>query len=148
MKKTLPFIGACIFSAVALAQSAPQDPSKTQATSACLATKAFQSHHLFGAWRIELPGTRQTGRITLRRHPEFSESLRGELRYGATESIASGDIEDGELNLDESSNRVSITATWTGKLVEGSCGREIRGEWHDVEKDVRSPFVLRREAGW
>lgn len=148
MRKNILFISACVFSAVAMAQSTPQDPSKVQSVSACLAPKAFQSHHLFGAWRIELPGTKQTGRMTLRRHPEFSESLRGELRYGNTESIASGDIEEGELNLDESSNRISITATWTGKLVEGSCGKEIRGEWHDVEKDVRSPFVLRREAGW
>ncbi|MBY4594502.1 hypothetical protein [Ottowia caeni] len=148
MRKTILFIGTGIIAATAMAQSPPLDPLKAQSASACLAPKAFQSHHLFGAWRFELPGTKQTGRMTLRRHPEFSESLRGELRYGSTESIASGDIEEGELNLDESSNRVSITATWTGKIVEGSCGKEIRGEWHDVEKDVRSPFVLRREAGW
>ncbi len=149
MKRSfLLFFGSCVLSGMALAQSEPQDSSKVQAASACLAPKAFQSHHLFGAWRIELPATKQTGRITLRRHPEFSESLRGELRYGSTEAIASGDIEDGELNLDESSNRISITATWTGKLVESSCGKEIRGEWHDVEKDIRSPFVLRRESGW
>lgn len=148
MKMRIFFIGACVFATTAMAQSAPTSPPKDEAVSACLAPKAFQSHHLFGAWRIELPGTKQTGRITLRRHPEFSESLRGELRYGSTESIASGDIEEGEFNLDESSDRISITATWTGKLVEGSCGKEIRGEWHDVEKDVRSPFVLRREAGW
>lgn len=86
--------------------------------------------------------------MLLRQHPEFSESLRGELSYGTTNSIASGDLEGGEVNLDESSNRINMTATWTGHLVPSSCGKEIRGEWQDLTKNTRSAFVLRRESGW
>ena len=150
MRNTLLLLAACALSSAGVAQDTPA-PSPTSASSApasCPPPASYKAPHLYGNWKIELSATGQTGRMTLRRHPEFTESLRGELRYGSTQSIASGDIEEGEFNLDESSDRIQLTATWTGKLVESSCGKEIRGEWHDLDKDVRSPFVLRREAGW
>lgn len=154
MKHALPYRSA--FSIIVMALAAvvltfpalAQDASKPSATPTCPPTKSFQTPQLYGAWKIELGATGQTGRLMLRQHPEFTESLRGELSYGPTKSIASGDLEEGELNLDESSDKVSLTATWTGKLVESSCGKEIRGEWHDLAKNISSPFVLRREAGW
>ena len=144
MKKALLFAVSWALSGLVIAQ----ETSKPTTAPLCPPTRSFQAPQLYGAWKIELIANGQTGRLILRQHPEFSESLRAELSYGKTTSIASGDIEEGELNLDESSDRISITATWTGKLVESSCGKEIRGEWHDVAKNISSPFVLRREAGW
>lgn len=144
MKKALLLTLAAGLWAPAFAQDTP----KSVAGSTCPSPQSFQPTHLYGSWRIELTANGQTGRLTLRQHPEFTESLRGELSYGSTKSIASGDLEEGELNLDESNDRISMTATWTGKLVPSSCGKEIRGEWHDLTKDTRSPFILRRESGW
>ena len=57
---------------------------------------------LYGAWEVELTQLGQRGRLLLRQHPEFRESLRGEFSYGGQASIASGDVEGGEVNLDES----------------------------------------------
>jgi hypothetical protein len=40
---------------------------------------------------------------------------------------------------------VRIAAAWVGELVEGSCGREVRGTWTiDGEKSGR-PFILRKQ---
>lgn len=145
MRNTI-FLLACasVLTANVHAQATPEAPAAQR----CPLPQSFKAPHLYGAWRIELTAKGQKGRLVLRQHPEFTESLRGELSYGTTTSIASGDLEEGELNLDESSDRVSMTATWTGKLVPTSCGKEIRGEWHDLQKDTRSPFILRRESGW
>lgn len=145
MRNTLSLLLACILPTLALGQESEKPASAVQR---CAPAKSFKAPQLYGAWRIELPAVKQTGTMTLRQHPEFTESLRGELRYGDTQSIASGDLEEGEFNLDESSDRIGITAIWTGKLVESSCGREIRGEWQDSRKGTTSPFVLRRESGW
>ena len=89
--------------------------------------------------------------MQLRQHPDFAASLRGELDYGGAHAIASGDLEDGELNLDESRDGKSLYAFWTGQLVPARCGREIRGTWEQVPKAgqpaLKSPFVLRRVDG-
>ena len=45
-----------------------------------------------------------------------------------------GDLEDGVLILDESSDRVSITGTWNAEMVEGSCGTAFTGLWRDTSK--------------
>jgi hypothetical protein len=68
-------------------------------------------------------------------------------------SCTAGDIEAGTLLLDESSNGINLTASWDGRIVEGSCGRSIQGVWKDLSNaalpdapDV--PFVLTLQRGW
>ena len=104
---------------------------------------------LYGVWDVELPEARQRGTLLLKAHPEFSESLRGEFSLGGQHSIASGDIEAGELNLDESRDGKTLHAFWSGRLVSSACGREIRGTWQPVPQEgkpegAESSFVLRR----
>ena len=53
-------------------------------------------------------------------------------------------MQDGHLDLDESSDGKTMTGTWSGQIVPQQCGREIRGEWQDLEREAKSPFVLRR----
>ena len=117
----------------------------------CPDVTQLRSAQLYGTWELEMAATGQRGQLTLRQHPEFTESLRGELRYGAQRSIASGDVEAGEFNLDESLDGKSLYAFWSGQLTPAKCGAEIRGTWqtlpHDGKPSVESPFVLRRE-GW
>ena len=122
---------------------------------ACPDLDRWQAERLHGTWRIELPALGLHGQLLLRRHPEFSASLRGELDYGGQRAIASGDLEGGELNLDESRDGKSLHAFWTGQLVPHTCGQEIRGTWQTVPRpgqpEQESAFVLRRmadHAGW
>jgi hypothetical protein len=62
-------------------------------------------------------------------------------------------MEAGTLLLDESSNGTSLTASWDGQVVEGSCGRTIRGVWKDLSNEAPPdapdvPFVLTQQRGW
>ncbi len=126
-------------------------PAPRAANPACPDLARWGAPQLYGSWELELPALGQRGTLLLRQHPDFAASLRGELTYGGARSIASGDIEDGELNLDESRDGKSLHAFWTGQLVPATCGREIRGTWEQVphagQPALKSPFVLRRVGG-
>lgn len=118
----------------------------------CADVGALGAGQLYGSWEVELPQAGLRGRLTLRQHPEFSASLRGEFDYGGQHSIASGDVEGGEFNLDESRDGKSLYAFWSGQLVPAACGAEIRGRWEPVAKPGKatpasSDFILRRSAG-
>ena len=58
--------------------------------------------------------------------------------------LLAGDVDDGELTLEESVNGQNISATWLGDVVEGSCGREIRGTWKAEGQAAWRGFVLRK----
>ena len=124
--------------------------------SACPAAAEMDHQHLQGRWRAELqatpPGSSHTVvTLQLGPHPELSQSVRGTaLRQGITSQV-SGDVDAGELNLEESTNGTSISATWTGRVVDGSCGKEIQGTWNNANPTPTAPsapFVLRRQAAW
>lgn len=149
---------ACLLSGCAGSGPAPADPARAVAdrvNPACPDLEHWDARRLYGAWEVELPALGQRGRLLLRQHPEFSASLRGEFHYGGQDSIASGDLEGGELNLDESQDGKSLHAFWTGQLVPAACGREIRGTWQRLAREgvpaAESTFVLRRANsghGW
>ena len=155
---TLVLIAACALSACAAgpngskaaAPLAPAVPALA-VNPACPDLAHWGARQLYGSWAVELTALGQRGTLLLRQHPDFAASLRGELTYGGARSIASGDIEDGELNLDESRDGKSLHAFWTGQLVPATCGREIRGTWEQVphagQPALKSPFVLRRVGG-
>ena len=145
---------AALFTACAGSGSAvsPGTGDSAAAGSAdCPDVKTLSPAQLYGTWELELTATQQRGQLTLRQHPEFNESLRGEFRYGNQRSIASGDVEGGEFNLDESVDGKRLYAFWSGQLTPARCGAEIRGTWQTLPQDGKpaqeSPFVLRR-AGW
>ncbi len=68
--------------------------------------------------------------------------------------LVSGDVDAGELTLEESINGTNISATWIGQVVAGSCGKEIRGTWNNAPPSpsapsaAPTPFVLRKQVGW
>ena len=115
---------------------------------ACPELHRWGARQLYGRWSVELTELGQRGELVLRQHPEFLESLRGEFVIDGQISIASGDVDQGEFNLDESRDGKSLFAFWNGQLVPASCGREIRGTWQQLPKPgqsaLESPFVLRR----
>jgi hypothetical protein len=100
---------------------------------------------LLGTWQAELPGDWDTATLRLARHPEYGDSFRGTLERGSRVSQVAGDFGEGEFTLEESADGKRIAAAWVGEVVEGSCGREIRGTWTRDGEAQGGPFVLRRK---
>ena len=106
---------------------------------------------LQGVWHTDLPGHGGVTVLRLGQHPELAGSVRGTLeRAGQTAQVV-GDVHQGELTLEESLDGKRISATWLGDVVEGQCGKEIRGQWSenaaaDDALEVSVPFVLRKQA--
>lgn len=125
--------------------------------------KAAQLHGLW-AVRFDNPPAGLPARATmlLERHAEFAESLAGivsrdlgaaagskPIAGHAAKAALAGDLEGGMLLLDESSDNVSITGTWNGEMVEGSCGKAFKGTWKDTSSSAPDnapdvPFTLTR----
>jgi hypothetical protein len=118
--------------------------TKTAAAPTCQDVAKMTPRMLYGEWRLRLPQAGLSGRMRLSQHPEFSESLRGHIEYGAVKAIASGDLSAGNFDLDESSDGKRMTATWSGRLTPSGCGNEIRGTWTELDTSRRSDFVLTR----
>lgn len=112
---------------------------------ACPHASEVKQDHLLGLWRAEFEGLAQGATLLLEKHPMFALSLRGAINRNGERAQLAGDVEDGEVTLEESANGSNISAVWLGDVVEGSCGREIRGAWK-AEGDARQfQFVLRKQ---
>jgi hypothetical protein len=117
---------------------------------ACPTVAAMSHQHLQGRWRAELPGG-DVALLQLNAHPDLTESVRGTVQRGGATAQVSGDVDGGDLTLEESINGKNISATWTGQVVDGSCGKEIHGTWNNANPTpsaASGPFVLRKQAGW
>ena len=101
--------------------------------------------HLLGLWRAEFTGQGHVGTLLLQRHALYAQSVSGTINRNGERSKLAGDVEDGEFTLEESADGIHIAATWLGEVVEGSCGREIRGTWKAEGDGQTYPFVLRKE---
>ena len=144
--------------------------AKNDVKKECLPAKFMKAGQLFGLWTVRFtnPPAGMPARATMRleRHAEFADSLAGvvnrELNAGAGSNPASpghaaraalaGDLEDGMLLLDESSDNVSITGTWNAEMVEGSCGNAFQGIWKDTSSSAPDnacgrPFTLTKTPG-
>ena len=156
-RHTPPWVAVCAFvfiaaSACPTSAQAQEDP---KSTAACPTAAETDHRHLQGRWRAELAATGSapaaTALLQLGPHPELAQSVRGSVQRGGATAQVSGDVDDGDLTLEESDNGTTISATWIGRVVDGSCGKEIRGTWnnaHPTPTTPSAPFVLRRQAGW
>ncbi|OYY34347.1 MAG: hypothetical protein B7X65_16005 [Polaromonas sp. 39-63-25] len=148
-------------------QSGPASPA---VAASCPPVQQFKPAQIHGTWRARFTpapaGLPADATLQLQRHAEFSESVAGFVNrelaptagkpaqggHAARAQLA-GDLEDGYLTLDESSNGISITGAWNGKMVEGTCGRKITGTWKDMSSSAPPdapdvPFTLERLSGW
>jgi hypothetical protein len=129
---------------------------------------------MYGLWQVTFTnppaGLPLTATLMLEKHEEFGDSVQGvvtralpakssgnatgNIKDGhAARAAVAGDVEDGFVILDESSNNISISGTWNGQIVEGSCGREITGVWKDTSGSAATDapdvtFRMRRPSGW
>ena len=119
-------------------------PAFAQAAACPHASEVGQAQML-GLWRAELEGAGHVGTLLLEKHAHYAESLSGWINRNGERRQVAGDVEDGEFTLEESADGVRISAAWIGELVEGSCGKEVRGTWTiDGEKSGKG-FVLRKD---
>ena len=153
-------IASCAHINWATAQNSPENEPKT----ACLSAKTIKAPQLYGIWQVTFAnppaGLPKTAVMLLEKHEEFSDSLAGIVSrdpvtaagHTAKAKLA-GDLEDGFVILDESSNNISITGTWNGQLVEASCGREVKGVWKDTSASAlpdapEVPFTMTKRPAW
>jgi hypothetical protein len=99
---------------------------------------------MLGLWRAEYDGGVPAGTLWFEPHPEYAESFSGSINRDGDRRRLAGDIEAGEFTLEESADGVHIAATWLGDVVDGSCGREIRGTWTAEGAPAGRSFVLRK----
>lgn len=148
---TLILIAASAYGVSARGQNHSNLPAPA-VSSACPQASEMDHRHLQGVWHADLPGHGGATVLRLGQHPELAGSVRGTLeRAGRTAQVV-GDVHAGELTLEESMDGKRISATWLGEVVEGQCGKEIRGQWMtpgaDGAADTSIAFVLRKQAVW
>lgn len=117
-------------------------------TSNCPAPAEMQPVHLYGLWQAEFGNKQQGAMVRLGRHPEWPGNVRGEADRAGAKTWVAGDVDQGELMLDESSDGQLISATWFGQVASYSCGKEIQGTWTDTINNLSTSFVLRKQPGW
>ena len=141
---TLLLIATCAIPIRATAQN----DLKTPATDNCPTPEEIQPIHLYGLWQAEFGNKRQSVSVHLGRHAEWPGSVRGEVDRAGVKTLVAGDVDQGELMLDESNDGQQISATWFGLMATHSCGKEIQGTWTDTINNISTPFVLRKQPGW
>ena len=151
-----------------------QNSTNTSGKPACTAAKDIRAPQMYGLWQVTFTnpprGLPASATLMLEKHEEFGDSVQGVVTRTLTakssgnaignikdghagRAAIAGDVEDGFVILDESSNNISISGTWNGQIVEGSCGREITGLWKDTSASAPAdapdvPFRLRRPSRW
>ena len=165
LKFAIFFIAACAICTRANGQNDLQKSAPGSAAASCPPAKLLKAAQIHGQWRVSFrlapAGLPATATLMLERHAQFSESVAGIVSrhlaapapgHAARAQLA-GDLEDGFLTLDESSNGINITGTWNAEVVEGSCGRSIRGSWKDTSSSAppdapEIAFTMEKLAGW
>jgi len=140
----------------ATAQSRPTPPA-----AACAEPADMTPAHLYGLWQLTLwpldgretePQSR--GAVLFERHPDYPGSVRGHIRRDTAgndvQAQVSGDVVDGEFNLDESADGVTMEAVWAGAPL--ACGQVLRGIRRPAEGSATGQpslyFRLDKTPGW
>ena len=99
---------------------------------------------LLGRWTATMDGQPGPIQLQLAPHPEWNGTVKGSIARPAGRSVVVGDVNQGKLTMEESADGKKVSGTWLGDVVDGSCAREIRGDWLD-DKDNSIPFVMRKQ---
>jgi hypothetical protein len=149
----LALLAGCLVWTGAMAQKKPDSvaPSATLATPvACpIGADTLSMQALYGHWEVtfDISGGHNVASVVLHQHPDYEGGGRGTITRAGLVAQLAGDIgDDGLLTLDESQDAVAISATWSGDLQAGSCGKEFKGIWRNTRDDSTLDFVLRKTA--
>jgi hypothetical protein len=119
--------------------------ARAWAQDACPHASEVGQAQMLGLWRAELEGQGHAGMLLLEKHALYAESFSGTINRNGDRRQVAGDVDDGDFTLEESADGTRIAATWTGEVVEGSCGREVRGTWKVEGENTSRAFVLRKQ---
>ena len=112
---------------------------------ACPTAQQMEQSELLGRWNVQMDGEPGPITIDLGPHPEWDGTVKGSITRPGFQSIVVGDVNKGELTMEESRDGKSVSGNWYGTVAEGSCARIIRGEW--AGSDDRSlKFTMRKSA--
>ena len=152
----LRLFGALLLACATTAHSAePVSPPTAAAASAdCNEAAPMPVEQLLGLWQLTLwpeAGSADQpvsqGAVLFEPHPEYPGSVRGRLKRSGPgndlQALLSGDVVNGEFNLDESDDGVRMTAVWVG--TPQACGRRLQGVRDAVQTDGAADTVLRFE---
>ena len=134
-----------MISLAALVSACAQTPVRPN----CPTAAQMEQPELLGRWSVEMsnaaemPSQRGPIIIDLRPHPEWDGTVKGQVHRPGYSAIIVGDVNKGELTMEESRDGKSVSGNWAGTVVENSCAREIRGEWMDSD-DRTANFVMRK----
>lgn len=125
-------------------------PLETGATTTlpCLSAREVSHAHLLGLWRASFDGNAPTATLLLESSRDHADSYSGGVNRNGRQSRVAGDLDEGQFTLEESDDGQRISATWLGEVVEGQCGREIRGTWTPADGSRVLSFVLRKQPSW
>ncbi len=98
---------------------------------ACPTAAQMDQPELLGRWQAEVAGAEGPIVLELGPHPEWEGNVKGHILRPGSRSTVVGEVSEGQLLLEESLDESRISGQWHGDVVQGSCGREIRGEWTD-----------------
>lgn len=134
--------------APATAQAAPKAARAATALphAPCPGDEEMKDSQLQGEWTGTVEGQSQPVRLQLGPHPQWKGNVKGTIARGADTRPMVGDVADDHITLEESADGKRITATWLGDVVEGSCAREIRGNFIEGDDAAPRSFVLRKLA--
>jgi hypothetical protein len=126
------------------------DPATSPATppAQCNDEVPMPVEQLVGLWQLSLWPDKASrdeadsqGAVLFEPHPEYPGSVRGRLKRTGPgndlQALLSGDVVNGEFNLDESDDGVRMSATWVGTPFD--CGTRLRG--------VREPAEAMNDTG-
>ena len=145
-----------------------QNITEKEPQTVCLSAKSIKAPQLYGIWQVTFTnppaGLPKTAVMLLKKHEEFADSLSGivsrdvgptaaSTQGHAAKAALAGDVEDGFVILDESSNNISISGTWNGQLIEAGCGRVVEGMWKDTSASAPPDapdvaFTMVRRPSW
>jgi hypothetical protein len=104
-----------------------------------------EAKQMFGQWQAEFEDKGPGASVRLEAHPEFAGNFRGSVERNGERRQIAGDIDDGDLTLEETADGVHIAAIWVGEVADGSCGKEVRGSWKAEGSDASRAFILRKQ---
>lgn len=111
---------------------------------ACPKPAELQATDLLGLWRARFDDGGPGATLLLEPNPRWPGSLAGAINRNGERARLAGDLDEGELTLEESADGRRIDAAWIGQVAPGSCGREIRGHWTAEGAPSGRAFVLTR----
>ena len=132
-KNALVYIAACAFM------------TSASAAKPCASDEPMTDKQLQGVWTGKIEGQSNNVRLVLGPHPEWEGTVKGSITRPGSSYPMVGDVDDNSVTLEESADGSRITGTWIGTVTEGSCAREIRGNFQAGEDAAQQPFVLHKE---